>query len=152
MNPVHESDQPVRLVVIDDDPKNLKMVKFTLSSGELEIHTASDPRVGLDLIAQLHPQIVLIDLVLPGIGGMELLQQIVQLEQGIAVILMTGHNSPELATEAIKMGAIDYFPKPFSPQKLRERIDLIVEDKKRRQRSSTMGGIAEKQREALREI
>ena len=152
MNPVHESDQPVRLVVIDDDPKNLKMVKFTLSSGELEIHTASDPRVGLDLIAQLHPQIVLIDLVLPGIGGMELLQQIVQLEQGIAVILMTGHNSPELATEAIKMGATDYFPKPFSPSKLRERIDLIVQDKKRRQRSSTLDGIAEKQREGLREI
>ena len=152
MNPVHESDQPVRLVVIDDDPKNLKMVRFTLSSGELEIHTASDPRVGLDLIAQLRPQIVLVDLVLPGIGGMELLQKIVQLEQGIAVILMTGHNSPELAREAIQMGAIDYFPKPFSPHKLRERIDLIVADKKRRQRGPTMDGSAEKQREALREI
>ena len=152
MNPVHESDQPVRLVVIDDDPKNLKMVKFTLSSGELEIHTASDPRVGLDLIAQLRPQIVLVDLVLPGIGGMELLQQIVQLEQGIAVILMTGHNSPELAREAIQMGAVDYFPKPFSPQELRERIDLIVADNKRRQRGSTMDGSAEKQKEALREI
>lgn len=152
MNPVNESDQPVRLVVIDDDPKNLKMVSFTLSSAKLEIHTASDPRVGLDLIARLRPQIVLIDLILPGIGGMELLQQIVQLERGIAVILMTGHNSPELAAQAIQMGATDYFPKPFSPSKLRERIDLIVEDKKRRQRSSTMDGLAEKQREALREI
>jgi DNA-binding NtrC family response regulator len=152
MNPVNESDQPVRLVVIDDDPKNLKMVNFTLSNGQLEIHTASDPRIGLDMITQLRPQIVLIDLILPGIGGMELLQQIVQLEQGIAVILMTGHNSPELAAQAIQMGATDYFPKPFSPSKLRERIDRIVEDKKRRQRSSTMDGIAEKQREALREI
>ena len=149
MNPVNESDQPVRLVVIDDDPKNLKMVRFTLSSGDLEIHTASDPRVGLDLIAQLHPQIVLIDLVLPGIDGMELLQRIVQLERGIAVILMTGHNSPELARQAIQMGAADYFPKPFSPSKLRERIDLIVKDKKRRQRSSTKDGIAEKQGEAV---
>jgi DNA-binding NtrC family response regulator len=104
------------------------------------------------MIAQLRPQIVLIDLILPGIGGMELLQQIVQLEWGIAVILMTGHNSPELAKQAIQMGAADYFPKPFSPRKLRERIELIVQDKKRRQRSSTMDGIAEKQREALREI
>ena len=148
MNPAGQSDQPVRLVVIDDDPKNLKMVNFTLSNGELEIHTASDPRIGLDMITQLRPQIVLIDLILPGIGGMELLQQIVQLERGIAVILMTGYYSPEGAREAIKMGAADYFPKPFSPNKLRERVELIVEDAKRRQRSSTMDGIAEKQREA----
>ncbi len=130
MSPAAESDQPVRIVVIDDDPKNLKMVNFTLSNGELEIHTASDPRIGLDMITQLRPQIVLIDLILPGIGGMELLQQIVQLERGIAVILMTGYYSAESAREAIKMGAADYFPKPFSPNKLRERIELIVEDTK----------------------
>ena len=150
MNQVNESDQHVRIVVIDDDPKNLKMVNFTLSDGELEIHTASDPRVGLDLITRLRPLIVLIDLILPGIGGMELLQQIVQLERSIAVILMTGYYSPEGAQQAIKMGAADYFPKPFSPKKLRERIDLIVQDAKRRQRSSTMDGIAEKQQEATR--
>ena len=148
MSPAAESDQPVRIVVIDDDPKNLKMVNFTLSNGELEIHTASDPRIGLDMITQLRPQIVLIDLILPGIGGMELLQRIVQLERGIAVILMTGYYSAEWAREAIKMGAADYFPKPFSPNKLREKIELIVEDAKRRRRSSTLDGIAEKQREA----
>jgi len=152
MNPAAESDQPVRLVVIDDDPKNLKMVNFILSNGELEIHTASDPRIGLDMITQLRPQIVLIDLILPGIGGMELLQQIVQLERGIAVILMTGYYSPESAREAIKMGATDYFPKPFSPNKLRERIELIVADAKRRRRSSTVDGIAEKQSEARQEV
>lgn len=152
MSPASESDQPVRIVVIDDDPKNLKMVNFTLSNGELEIHTASDPRIGLDMITQLRPQIVLIDLILPGIGGMELLQQIVQLERGIAVILMTGYYSAEGAREAIKMGATDYFPKPFSPNKLRERIELIVEDAKRRRRSSTMDGIAEKQRESHQEV
>ena len=152
MSPAAESDQPVRIVVIDDDPKNLKMVNFTLSNGELEIHTASDPRIGLDMITQLRPQIVLIDLILPGIGGMELLQQIVQLERGIAVILMTGYYSAEGAREAIKMGAADYFPKPFSPNKLRERIELIVEDTKRRRRSSTMDGIAEKQRESHQEV
>jgi DNA-binding NtrC family response regulator len=128
----------MRLVVIDDDPKNLKFVNFILASAGLEIHTASDPQAGMDLIHRLRPQIVLTDLVMPGVQGMELLQKIVEFDPGIDVILMTGYYSTESAVEAIQKGAADYFPKPFSPEKLRQRIALIVEDAKRRQRSSTL--------------
>ena len=128
----------MRLVVIDDDPKNLKFVNFILASAGLEIHTASDPQAGLDLIHRLRPQIVLMDLVMPGVQGMELLQKIVEFDPGIDVILMTGYYSTESAVEAIQKGAADYFPKPFSPEKLRQRIALIVEDAKHRQRSSTL--------------
>jgi DNA-binding NtrC family response regulator len=128
----------MRLVAIDDDPKNLKFVNFILASAGLEIHTASDPQAGLELIHRLRPQIVLMDLVMPGVQGMELLQKIVEFDPGIDVILMTGYYSTESAVEAIQKGAADYFPKPFSPEKLRQRIGLIVEDAKRRQRSSTL--------------
>jgi DNA-binding NtrC family response regulator len=128
----------LRLVVIDDDPKNLKFVNFILANAGLEIHTASEPREGLDLIHRLRPQVVLMDLVMPGVQGMELLQKIVEFDPGIDVILMTGYYSTESAVEAIQKGAADYFPKPFSPEKLRQRIGLIVEEAKRRQRSSTL--------------
>ena len=128
----------LRLVVIDDDPKNLKFVNFILASAGLEIHTASDPQAGLDLIHRLRPQIVLMDLVMPGVQGMELLQKIVEFDPGIDVILMTGYYSTESAVEAIQKGAADYFPKPFSPEKLKQRLALIVEDAKRRQRSSKL--------------
>jgi DNA-binding NtrC family response regulator len=128
----------MRLVAIDDDPKNLKFVNFILANAGPEIHTASDPQAGLDLIHRLRPQIVLMDLVMPGVHGMELLQKIVEFDPGIDVILMTGYYSTESAVEAIQKGAADYFPKPFSPEKLRQRIALIVEDVKRRQRSSTL--------------
>lgn len=128
----------MRLVVIDDDPKNLKFVTFILASAGLEIHTASDPQAGMDLIHRLRPQIVLTDLVMPGVQGMELLQKIVEFDPGIDVILMTGYYSTESAVEAIQKGAADYFPKPFSPEKLRQRIALIVEDAKRRQHSSAL--------------
>jgi len=126
----------LRLVVIDDDAKNLKFVNFILASSGLEIHTASEPQAGMDLIHRLRPQIVLMDLVMPGVQGMELLQKIVEFDPGIDVILMTGYYSTESAVEAIQKGAADYFPKPFSPEKLRQRIALIVDDAKRRQRSS----------------
>ena len=128
----------LRLVVIDDDPKNLKFVNFILANTGLEIHTASEPQGGLDLIHRLRPQVVLMDLVMPGVQGMELLQKIVEFDPGIDVILMTGYYSTESAVEAIQKGAADYFPKPFSPEKLRQRIGLIVEEAKRRQRSSTL--------------
>lgn len=127
---------PLRLVVIDDDPTSLRFVNFILARVGLEIHTASEPQAGLDLIHRLRPHIVLMDLIMPGVRGMELLQKIVEFDPGIDVILMTGYYSTESAVEAIQKGAADYFPKPFSPEKLRQRIALIVEDAKRRQRSS----------------
>ncbi len=138
MSPANGTPPSLRLVVIDDDPKNLKFVNFILANAGLEIHTASEPQEGLDLIRRLRPQIVLTDLVMPGVQGMELLQKIVEFDPGIDVILMTGYYSTESAVEAVQKGAADYFPKPFSPEKLRQRIGLIVEEAKRRQRSSTL--------------
>jgi DNA-binding NtrC family response regulator len=138
MSPASGTQPSLRLVVIDDDPQNLKFVNFILANAGLEIHTASEPQEGLDLIRRLRPQIVLTDLVMPGVQGMELLQKIVEFDPGIDVILMTGYYSTESAVEAVQKGAADYFPKPFSPEKLRQRIGLIVEEAKRRQRSSTL--------------
>jgi DNA-binding NtrC family response regulator len=123
------------LVVIDDDPANIKFVRFILASEGLDIHAASGPQAGMDLVYKIRPQIVLLDLVMPGVQGMEVLQKILEFDPGIDVILMTGYYSTESAVEAIQKGAADYFPKPFSPDKLRERIGQIKEDSKHRQRS-----------------
>src|ERR1700722_17851125 len=125
----------VRLVVIDDDPANLKLARFVLANEGLEIHSAGDPKSGMDLIRQVRPQIVLLDLVMPGVQGMELLQEILEFDPGIDVILMTGYYSTESAVEAIQKGASDYLPKPFSPDDLRQKITQIKEDSKHRQRS-----------------
>jgi DNA-binding NtrC family response regulator len=125
----------MKLVVIDDDPQNLKLVQFILADEQLEIHTASDPQSGLDLIRRLHPQVVLLDLVMPGVEGMELLQKILEFDPGIDVILMTGYYSTESAVEAIQKGASDYLPKPLPTEKLQQRIGQIAEEAKRRQRS-----------------
>jgi DNA-binding NtrC family response regulator len=125
----------MRLVVIDDDPANIKLVRFILANEGLEIHATSDAQAGLDLIHRTRPQIVLLDLVMPGVQGMEVLQKILEFDPGIDVILMTGYYSTESAVEAIQKGAADYFPKPFPPEKLREKIRQIKEDSKHRQRS-----------------
>jgi DNA-binding NtrC family response regulator len=125
----------MKLVVIDDDPQNLKMVQFVLSDEQLEILTSSDAQDGLDLIRRTHPQVVLLDLVMPGVQGMELLEKILDFDPGIDVILMTGYYSTESAVEAIQKGASDYLPKPISTEKLQQRIHQIADEAKRRHRS-----------------
>jgi len=125
----------MKLVVIDDDPQNLKMVQFVLADEHLEIHTASDAQRGLDLIRRTHAQVVLLDLVMPGVQGMELLEKILDFDPGIDVILMTGYYSTESAVEAIQKGASDYLPKPLPTEKLQQRIHQIADEAKRRQRS-----------------
>jgi DNA-binding NtrC family response regulator len=81
----------LKLVVIDDDPANLKLARFVLKNEGIEIHSATDSQSGMDLIRQIRPQVVLLDLVIPGVQGMELLQKILEFDPGIDVILMTGY-------------------------------------------------------------
>lgn len=125
----------MKLVVIDDDVQNLKMVQFVLADEPLEIHTAPDAQGGLQLIRRIHPHVVLLDLVMPGVQGMDLLEKILDLDPGIDVILMTGYYSTESAVEAIQKGACDYLPKPLSTDKLQQRIHQIADEMRRRQRS-----------------
>ena len=96
---------------------------------------ASDPESGLDLVYDLHPQIVLTDLVMPGISGMEVLERIMEFDPATDVILMTAHYSTESAVEAIRKGASDYLNKPISIATLRQRIGRLVEEARRRQRT-----------------
>jgi DNA-binding NtrC family response regulator len=128
-------EQRMKLVIIDDDPQNLKMVQFVLAGEPLEIHVSSEARQGIDLVRRTHPQVVLLDLVMPGVRGMELLEEILDFDPGIDVILMTGFYSTESAVEAIQKGASDYLPKPLSTEKLRQRIRQIADEVTRRQRS-----------------
>jgi DNA-binding NtrC family response regulator len=123
------------LVIIDDDPANIKFARFILANEGLEIHSATDAQGGMALIRRVRPQIVLLDLVMPGVQGMEVLEEILEFDPGIDVILMTGYYSTESAVEAIQKGAADYFPKPFSAERLRGKINQIKEDSKHRQRS-----------------
>src|SRR6266849_4755497 len=123
------------LLIIDDNTGSLEMLSSALAQPGLEILTASDPEEGLDLVLNRHPQIVLTDLVMPRISGLEVLERIVEFDPSIDVILMTAHYSTESAVEAIKKGATDYLNKPVSITALRERIGKLVETARKHQRA-----------------
>jgi DNA-binding NtrC family response regulator len=125
----------ISLVIIDDNPGSLELLSTALAQGGLEILCASDPEEGLDLVFDRHPQIVITDLVMPKMSGMEILEKIVDFDPAIEVILITAHYSTESAVEAIQKGAADYLNKPVSIDGLRNRIAKLLEDVRRQQQT-----------------
>src|SRR5262252_2733732 len=101
----------IKLVAVDDTPSSLELLSESLAQEGLEIFTATDPEEGLDLVFREHPQIVLLDLVMPKMTGLELLERIMDFDPAIDVILMTAHYTTETAVEAIQKGASDYMNK-----------------------------------------
>jgi DNA-binding NtrC family response regulator len=130
-----EARAAVSLLVIDDNPGSVELVSDAVAQPGLEILAASDPEEGLRLFRQRRPQIVLTDLMMPRMNGIEVLDRIMEVDPSTEVILMSAHYSTESAVEAIKKGASDYLNKPVSVGPLRERIATLLEEVRKRQRS-----------------
>src|ERR1700733_2733437 len=127
-------ESKVTLVIIDDNPGSLEFLSAALALEGLVIFTAQDPEEGIEIIYREHPQIVLTDLVMPGITGLEVLERVVEFDPAIDVVLMTAHYSSESAVEAIRRGASDYLNKPVPIVVLRERIAKLIDEARRRKR------------------
>ena len=128
-------DPVISLLLIDDDPGSLDLFSNALEQPGLEILTASDAEVGLDIVCSRHPHIVLTDLVMPHLSGLDVLERIMEVDPATDVMLMTAQYSSDTAVEAIQKGASDYLNKPISLPMLRKRVGRLVEEARKRQRS-----------------
>lgn len=128
------------VLVVDDNPRSVELLSTALTQSGVEILTATDPETALDLVLSHHPQVVVTDLVMPKISGMELLERINEFDPAIDVILITAHYSTESAVEAIKKGASDYMNKPVSIAALREKVSGLLNEARRRQTALRIEG------------
>ena len=131
-------DTGIAVVVIDDNASCLELLSAALAGADVRVFTASDPEEGIDLVFREHPQIVLTDLMMPGMSGLDVLDRIVEFDPSIDVILITAHATTESAVEAIRKGAADYLTKPVPIALLRERIARLADDARRRNRGSAL--------------
>jgi DNA-binding NtrC family response regulator len=122
-----------KVLVIDDEPQQLELVRAALTQDGIEIFSASGPEEGLEIFAREHPHIVLLDLMMPTMSGMEVLERMVATDPGANVILMTAHYSTDSAVEAIQKGAYDYLTKPLDVLSLQARIATLLAEAKQRQ-------------------
>jgi DNA-binding NtrC family response regulator len=122
-----------KVLVVDDDPQQLELVRAALTQDGIEIFSAGGPEEGLEIFAREHPHIVLLDLMMPTMSGMEVLERMVATDPGANVILMTAHYSTDSAVEAIQKGAYDYLTKPLDVVSLQARIATLLAEAKQRQ-------------------
>lgn len=120
------------LLAIDDNGENLELIRAALDAQNIEVLTADDPEAGFEIFLKRRSRLVLLDLVMPKVSGMELLERIVALDPVVDVILFTSHYSPESAVEAIQKGACDYWTKPLDVEKLRSRVSVFLAEAARR--------------------
>jgi DNA-binding NtrC family response regulator len=121
--PISPPDETVYdLLIIDDDPLCIQLVTDVLQRERFRILRATNAAEGMNLIAECQPRVVLLDLVMPGVQGMELLDQIIGADPRIDVMLMTGYYSTDSAVEAIQKGAYDYWTKPLDVNRLRQKM------------------------------
>lgn len=124
-----------KLLAIDDDPQTLTLISDALGNEQLEIVTSEDPTAGIDIFLQVRPRIVLLDLLMPGVSGMDVLKRIIGSDPSANVIVISGHYSAESAMEAIQQGACDYLTKPLDFQRLRHRIASFLAEAEMRRRT-----------------
>ena len=143
--------EAVSIVIIDDNPGSLELLSAALAHSEAAVYTAANPVEGLELVRKHRPRLVVTDLVMPQMSGLEVLQQVVSFDSSIDVILMTAHYTPETAVAAIRQGAADYLQKPVKIGLLRERVASLIESAnlRRRVHASTASGAQDLEFEGL---
>jgi len=124
-----------KLLAIDDDPQTLSLIADALGDERLEVLTAEDPEAGFRLFQSLRPRVVLLDLLMPGVSGMDMLARILSSDPGANVIMISAHYSAEAAMEAIQQGACDYLTKPLDLQRLRHRVASFLAEAEMRRRT-----------------
>jgi DNA-binding response OmpR family regulator len=124
MGPAHKL---IVVVIIDDNRSNLEFLSAALTQPGVKVFAAATPKNGLALVSLHRPQIVMTDLVMPGMSGFEVLQRIRQMDSNIDVIVMSAEESAGSRAEAIQQGANDYLKKPIPLSVLRDRVGRLIQ-------------------------
>lgn len=114
-------------ILVADDEKSIRLtVSQALSSQGYEVSTAIDGSTALEQLKASPADLLLLDIQMPGMDGIEVLQKAMAQQPSLKVIMISAHGSVDNAVDAMKLGAVDYLQKPFTPGELRELVDRVL--------------------------
>ena len=116
-----------RVLIVEDEPSTRLGLTELVRTWGFAAESAADGEEALTSVTSFRPSIIITDLVMPRMGGLDLLKALKEDDAGCTVVLLTAQGSVESAVEAIKEGAYDYLTKPIEPQRLKILLDKIVE-------------------------
>ena len=120
-----------KILIIDDETATLTMFRLFLEAYGYTVLTAENGSSGLEIFKSERPTIVLTDIKMPGMDGLEVLQKIKAIDPKTEVIVITGHGDKELAEQALRLHAVDFINKPIK----REALDAALKKAKDRLQS-----------------
>lgn len=123
MSDSHPNHDEFLALIIDDEEKIRKALAAVIEDEGWKVIEAADGSKGLQLFARQEPDLVLLDVWMPGIDGIDTLQKMKQLKPQIPVVIMSGHGTIETAVRATRIGAFDYLEKPLSLDKIYPLLD-----------------------------
>ncbi len=115
-----------KILVIDDEPRIRDACRMVLSEEGFEVALAADGNEGVQIIREEHYDIILVDLMMPGLSGFEVLSHVKERHPDTVVIVITGYATLEHSISAMKRGAFDFIPKPFTPEQLRAVVAKAI--------------------------
>jgi DNA-binding response OmpR family regulator len=120
--------QPARILIVDDETNIRLMLRTALESAFYDIHEATNGREALDAVARWQPDVMILDLSMPLLDGMGVLQDLQPLrpERKPKVIVLTAYGSIPAAVKATRLGAIDFLEKPVAPDEVRESVESAL--------------------------
>jgi len=116
-----------KILVIDDEKPTLMMFRLTLAAYGFEVLTAENGQEGLEIFTRERPTIVLTDIKMPGMNGIEVLKRVKEIDPSVEVIVITGHGDMDLAIQALNLDATDFINKPIQRHLLERAIQRAQE-------------------------
>jgi len=115
-------------ILIVDDEKNIRMtISQALEDMDVEIETAVSGEEALSKVKEVDFELVLLDLSMPGIDGIEVLEKLSKERPDIRIIMITAHGTIDSAVDAMKLGAVDFIQKPFTPDEIRDLVSKVIQ-------------------------
>src|SRR5690625_1756621 len=125
-----------KILVVDDEPSIVTLLKFNLEQSGYSVLTAEDGNTGLDLALDEKPDLIVLDLMLPGMDGMDVCKTLRQEKMNTPILMLTAKDEEFDKILGLELGADDYMTKPFSPKEVVARIKAILRRVKKSEQSS----------------
>src|SRR5699024_1658506 len=115
-----------KILVVDDEPSIVTLLKFNLEQSGYSVLTAEDGNTGLDLALDEKPDLIVLDLMLPGMDGMYVCKTLRQVKMNTPILMLTAKDEEFDKILGLELGADDYMTKPFSPREVVARVKAIL--------------------------
>ncbi len=115
----------MRILAVDDDRNNLKMLAFLLGEEGYEVLTTDNGRTAIEMVDSQHPDLIILDLMMPQIDGYEVCRRVRQTTD-VPIIILSAKGETQDKVQGLNLGADDYLPKPFEPSELLARVKAVL--------------------------